>query len=104
MIERFNVSESLSKLTDFSELDCKIGTEILIDGNFVAEFFDEFFGSFFFFCSSFTLTRNPLVKKFDLRLFEFIDLRNLQSGARSYNFCRDIVFEHLFGSFDSLFV
>ena len=65
MIERFNVSESLSKLTDFSELDCKIGNETLIDGNFVAEFFDEFFGSFFFFCSSFTLTRNPLVKKFD---------------------------------------
>ena len=65
MIERFNVSESLSKITDFSELDCKIGTETLIDGNFVAEFFDEFFGSFFFFCSSFTLTRNPLVKKFD---------------------------------------
>ena len=66
MIERFNVSESLSKLTDFSELDCKIGSEILIDGNFVAEFFDEFFGSFFFFCSSFTLNaKNPLVKKFD---------------------------------------
>ena len=65
MIERFNVSESLSKITDFSEFDCKIGTETLIDGNFVAEFFDEFFGSFFFFCSSFTLTRNPLVKKFD---------------------------------------
>ena len=66
MIERFNVSESLSKLTDFSELDCKIDTEKLIDGNFVAEFFDEFFGSFFFFCSSFTLNaKNPLVKKFD---------------------------------------
>lgn len=66
MIERFNVSESLSKITDFSELDCKIGTETLIDGNFVAEFFDEFFGSFFFFCSSFTLNaKNPLVKKFE---------------------------------------
>ena len=66
MIERFNVSESLSKLTDFSELDCKVDTEKLIDGNFVAEFFDEFFGSFFFFCSSFTLnTKNPLVKKFE---------------------------------------
>lgn len=66
MIERFNVSESLSEITDFSELDCKIDTEKLIDGNFVAEFFDEFFGSFFFFCSSFTLNeKNPLVKKFD---------------------------------------
>ena len=66
MIERFNVSESLSKLTDFSELDCKIDTEKLIDGNFVAEFFDEFFGSFFFFCSPITLNaKNPLVKKFD---------------------------------------
>lgn len=66
MIERFKVSESLSEITDFSELDCKIDTEKLIDGNFVAEFFDEFFGSFFFFCSSFTLdAKNPLVKKFD---------------------------------------
>ena len=66
MIERFNVSESLSKLTDFSELDCKVDTEKLIDGRFVAEFFDEFFGSFFFFCSSFTLNaKNPLVKKFE---------------------------------------
>ena len=66
MIERFNVSKSLSELTDFSELDCKIDTEKLIDGKFVAEFFDEFFGSFFFFCSSFTLNaKNPLVKKFD---------------------------------------
>ena len=66
MIERFNVSESLSKLTDFSELDCKIDSEKLIDGRFVAEFFDEFFGSFFFFCSSFTLNaKNPLVKKFE---------------------------------------
>ena len=66
MIERFNVSESLSKITDFSELDCKVDTEKLIDGNFVAEFFDEFFGSFFFFCSSFTLNaKNPLVKKFE---------------------------------------
>ena len=66
MIEKFNVSESLSKITDFSELDCKIDTEKLIDGNFVADFFDEFFGSFFFFCSSFTLnTKNPLVKNFE---------------------------------------
>lgn len=66
MIERFNVSKSLSTITDFSELDCKVDTEKLIDGNFVAEFFDEFFGSFFFFCSSYTLdTKNPLVKKFD---------------------------------------
>ena len=66
MIERFNVSKCLSELTNFSELDCKIDTEKLIDGNFVAEFFDEFFGSFFFFCSSFTLNaKNPLVKKFD---------------------------------------
>ena len=66
MIERFNVSKSLSELTDFSELDCKIDNEKLIDGNFVAEFFDEFFGSFFFFCSSFTLNaKNPLVKKFE---------------------------------------
>lgn len=66
MIEKFNVSENLAKITDFSELDCKIDTEKLIDGNFVAEFFDEFFGSFFFFCSSFTLNaKNPLVKKFD---------------------------------------
>ena len=30
MIERFNVSESLSEITDFSELDCKIDTEKLI--------------------------------------------------------------------------
>ena len=66
MIERYNVSDSLSNITDFSVLDCKIDTEKLIDGNFVAEFFDEFFGSFFFFCSSFTLNeKNPLVKKFD---------------------------------------
>ena len=66
MIERFNVSKSLSTITDFSELDCKVDTEKLIDGKFVAEFFDEFFGSFFFFCSSFTLdAKNPLVKKFE---------------------------------------
>ena len=66
MIERFNVSKSLYEITDFSELDCKIDNEKLIDGNFVAEFFDEFFGSFFFFCSSYTLdVKNPLVKKFD---------------------------------------
>lgn len=65
MIERFNVSESLSNIADFSELDCKIDTEKLIDGNFVAEFFDEFWGSFNFFCSSYTLDdENPLVKKF----------------------------------------
>ena len=78
MIERFNVSDSLSKLTDFSELDCKIDTEKLIDGNFVAEFFDEFFGSFFFFCSSFTLNaKNPLVKKFDS--YNKLMSRNLKS-------------------------
>lgn len=66
MIERFNVSESLQSITDFTELDCKVNEEKLIDGNFVAEFFDEFFGSFFFFCSSYTLNaKNPLVKKFD---------------------------------------
>ena len=66
MIERFNVSKSLSTITDFSELDCKVDTEKLIDGNFVAEFFNEFFGNFFFFCSSYTLdSKNPLVKKFD---------------------------------------
>ena len=65
MIERYNVSESLRTITDFSALDCKVDDEKLIDGNFVAEFFDEFFGSFFFFCSSYTLnTKNPLVKKF----------------------------------------
>ena len=78
MIERFNVSESLSEITDFSELDCKIDTEKLIDGNFVAEFFDEFFGSFFFFCSSFTLNaKNPLVKKFDS--YNKLMARNLKS-------------------------
>lgn len=66
MIERFNVSESLGTITDFSELDCKVNEEKLIDGNFVAEFFDEFFGSFFFFCSSYTLdAKNPLTKKFN---------------------------------------
>lgn len=66
MIEKFNVSESLKNIKDFSVLDCKINNEKLIDGNFVAEFFEEFFGSFFFFCSSFTLdAKNPLVKKFD---------------------------------------
>lgn len=66
MIEKYNVSESLVTITDFSELDCKTNDEKLIDGNFVAEFFDEFFGSFFFFCSSYTLNaKNPLVKKFD---------------------------------------
>lgn len=66
MLERFNVSESLNSITDFSELDCKVDSEKLIDGKFVAEFFDEFFGSFFFFCSSYILdAKNPLVKKFD---------------------------------------
>ena len=66
MIERFNVSKSLSELTDFSELDCKVDTEKLIDGNFVAEFFDEFFGSFFFFCSSVKRNaKDPLVRKFE---------------------------------------
>ena len=66
MIERFNVSESLKNITDFSVLDCKADNEKLIDGNYVAEFFDEFFGNFFFFCSSFTLdAKNPLVKKFE---------------------------------------
>lgn len=65
MIERYNVSESLSNITDFSELDCKIDTEKLIDGNYVAEIFDEFWGSFYFFCSSYTLDdENPLAKKF----------------------------------------
>lgn len=66
MIEKFNVSEILKEITDFSDLDCKYNDEKLIDGNFIAEFFDEFYGSFFFFCSSFTLdVKNPLVKKFD---------------------------------------
>ena len=66
MIERFNVSKMLKNITDFSILDCKADNEKLIDGNFVAEFFDEFFGSFFFFCSTFTLdVKNPLVKKFE---------------------------------------
>ena len=66
MIERFNVSESLKNIKDFSVLDCKADNEKLIDGNFVAEFFDEFFGSFFFFCSSYTLdAKNPLAKKFE---------------------------------------
>lgn len=65
MIERYNVSESLSNITNFSELDCKIDTEKLIDGNYVAEIFDEFWGSFCFFCSSYTLDdENPLAKKF----------------------------------------
>lgn len=66
MIEKFKVSESLNSITDFSELDCKIDTEKLIDGNFVAEIFDEFWGSFYFFCSSYTLDNEPpLVKKFN---------------------------------------
>lgn len=66
MIERYNVSESLSNITNFSELDCKIDNEKLIDGNYVAEIFDEFWCSFYFFCSSYTLDdENPLAKKFD---------------------------------------
>ena len=66
MIERFNVSESLKNITNFSVLDCKANNEKLIDGKFVAEFLNEYFGNFFFFCSSFTLdAKNPLVKKFE---------------------------------------
>lgn len=65
MIERFNVSESLSEITDFSELDCKMIDTVLIPGKTVAEIFDEFWGSFCFFCSSYTLDgEKPLVKKF----------------------------------------
>ena len=65
MIERYNVSESLSNITDFSELDCKSIDTVLIPGKTVAEIFDEFWGSFYFFCSSYTLDdENPLVKKF----------------------------------------
>lgn len=65
MIERFNVSESLSNIADFSELDCKSIDTVLIPGKTVAEIFDEFWGSFYFFCSSYTLDdENPLAKKF----------------------------------------
>lgn len=65
MIERYNVSESLSNITNFSELDCKSIDTVLIPGKTVAEIFDEFWGSFYFFCSSYTLDdENPLVKKF----------------------------------------
>lgn len=65
MIERYNVSESLSNIADFSELDCKSIDTVLIPGKTVAEIFDEFWGSFYFFCSSYTLDdENPLVKKF----------------------------------------
>lgn len=66
MIERYNVSESLSNITNFLELDCKSLDTVLIPGKTVAEIFDEFWGSFYFFCSSYTLDdENPLVKKFD---------------------------------------
>lgn len=65
MIERYNVSESLSNITNFSELDCKSIDTVLIPGKTVAEIFDEFWGSFYFFCSSYTLDdENPIVKKF----------------------------------------
>lgn len=65
MIERYNVSESLSDITDISELDCKSIDTVLIPGKTVAEIFDEFWGSFYFFCSSYTLDdENPLAKKF----------------------------------------
>lgn len=65
MIERYKVSESLNTITDFSELDCKSIDTVLIPGKTVAEIFDEFWGSFCFFCSSYTLDdENPLAKKF----------------------------------------
>lgn len=65
MIERYNVSESLSNIADFSVLDCKSIDTVLIPGKTVAEIFDEFWGSFYFFCSSYTLDdENPLAKKF----------------------------------------
>lgn len=65
MIEKFNVSESLSTITDFSVLDCKALDTVLILGKTVAEIFNEFWGSFCFFCSSYTLdAENPLAKKF----------------------------------------
>lgn len=78
MIDRYNVAENLQSITDFSVLDCKVDDEKLIDGNYVAEFFDEFFGSFFFFCSSYILNaKNPLVKKFDS--FNSLMANNLKS-------------------------
>ena len=65
MIERYKVSESLNTITDFSVLDCKMIDTVLIPGKNVAEIFDEFWGSFYFFCSSYTLdSENPLAKKF----------------------------------------
>lgn len=65
MIERYKVSETLNTITDFSILDCKMIDTVLISGKTVAEIFDEFWGSFYFFCSSYTLDdENPLEKKF----------------------------------------
>lgn len=65
MIEKYNVSEALNMITDFSVLDCKMIDTVLISGKTVAEIFDEFWGSFYFFCSSYTLdAENPLAKKF----------------------------------------
>lgn len=65
MIEKYNVSEALNTITDFSVLDCKMIDTVLILGETAAEIFDEFWGSFYFFCSSYTLdNENPLVKKF----------------------------------------
>ena len=64
MIERYKVSEALNTITDFSVLDCKLIDTVLIPGKTVAEIFDEFWGSFYFFCSSYTLDdENPLAKK-----------------------------------------
>lgn len=65
MIKRYKVSETLNTITDFSVLDCKMIDTVLIPGKTVAEIFDEFWGSFCFFCSSYTLdAENPLAKKF----------------------------------------
>lgn len=65
MIERYKVSEALNTINDFSILDCKMIDTVLIPGKTVAEIFDEFWGSFYFFCSSYTLdSENPLAKKF----------------------------------------
>lgn len=65
MIERYKVSETLNTITDFSVLDCKMIDTVLIPGKTVVEIFDEFWGSFYFFCSSYTLDdENPLAKKF----------------------------------------
>lgn len=67
MIERCKVSEALNTITDFSILDCKMIDTVLISGKTVAEIFDEFWGSFYFFCSSYTLDgKNPLAKKFKI--------------------------------------